>query len=121
MPFDTDRHHRAALPGESTAPATPPGQPRQVAEHTHRYGVRQRIGQVLVDQDSATPEQIRVALVEQEALRSQRLGEMLMVRQIITPQELDTAIEQQSRMPMVRIGEAPVSYTHLTLPTSDLV
>ncbi len=65
-----------------------------------------RIGQALVDQDSATPEQIRQALAEQEVLRSRRLGEMLVVRQIITPQELDTAIEQQSRMPMVRIGEA---------------
>jgi hypothetical protein len=45
-----------------------------------------RIGQALVDQDSATPEQIRQALAEQEALRSRKLGEMLVVRQIITPE-----------------------------------
>ncbi len=76
--------------------------------------VGQRIGQVLVDQDSATPEQIRVALVEQEALRSQRLGEMLMVRQIITPEELHTAIEHQSRMPLVRIGEALAALGFIT-------
>ncbi len=73
-----------------------------------------RIGQALVDQDSATPEQIRQALAEQDVLRSRRLGEMLVVRQIITPQELDTAIEQQSRMPMVRIGEALTTLGFIT-------
>ncbi len=68
------------------------------------FGVR--IGQALVDQDSASPEQIRLALVEQEGLRSRKLGDMLVVRQIITAEELAAAIEQQARMPMVRIGEA---------------
>ena len=77
--------------------------PRPAYTHAE-VGVR--IGQALVDQDSATPEQIRLALVEQEALRNRKLGEMLVVRQIITPEELNTAIEEQSRMPMVRIGEA---------------
>jgi hypothetical protein len=47
-----------------------------------------RIGQALVDQDSASPEQIRQALAEQEVLRNRKLGDMLVVRQIITPQEL---------------------------------
>jgi type II secretory ATPase GspE/PulE/Tfp pilus assembly ATPase PilB-like protein len=76
--------------------------------------VGMRIGQALVDQDSATPEHIRQALAEQGAMRSRKLGEMLVVRQIITPQELDTAIEQQSRMPMVRIGEALTTLGFIT-------
>jgi hypothetical protein len=85
--------------------------PRPAFTHAE-VGVR--IGQALVDQDSATPEQIRQALAEQEALRSRKLGDMLVVRQIITPQELDTAIEQQSRMPMVRIGEALTTLGFIT-------
>jgi type II secretory ATPase GspE/PulE/Tfp pilus assembly ATPase PilB-like protein len=65
-----------------------------------------RLGEALIASDSATPEQIREALAEQEALRAQRLGDILVVRQIITADELSAAIEQQANMPMVRIGEA---------------
>jgi type II secretory ATPase GspE/PulE/Tfp pilus assembly ATPase PilB-like protein len=65
-----------------------------------------KIGEALVAQDSAHPDQIRAALAEQEALRSRRLGDILVVRQLITPEELAAAVEQQARMPMVRIGEA---------------
>ena len=83
------------------------------AAYTHaEVGVR--IGQALVDQNSATPEQIRQAVAEQEGLRSRKLGDMLVVRQIISPQELATAIEQQSRMPMVRIGEALTALGFIT-------
>ena len=65
-----------------------------------------RIGEALVQQHSATPEEIRVALAEQEALRSRKIGEVLVVRKIITREALAKAIEHQSRMPMVRIGQA---------------
>jgi type II secretory ATPase GspE/PulE/Tfp pilus assembly ATPase PilB-like protein len=65
-----------------------------------------RLGEALVEQKSASPEQIRLALAEQEELRNRKLGDILIVRQIISPEELNEAIEQQSRMPMVRIGEA---------------
>lgn len=64
------------------------------------------IGEALVQQHSATPEQIRQALAEQEGLRERRLGDILVVRQIITAEELAAAIERQARMPMVRIGQA---------------
>ena len=65
-----------------------------------------RLGDALVAQNSASPEQIRMALVEQAEMRGRKLGDMLVVRQIISPQELAEAIEQQAKMPMVRIGEA---------------
>ncbi len=73
-----------------------------------------RLGEALVAQRSASPEQIREALAEQQALRQQKLGDMLVVRQIITPEELVDAIEQQSRMPMVRIGEALTALGYIT-------
>jgi type II secretory ATPase GspE/PulE/Tfp pilus assembly ATPase PilB-like protein len=65
-----------------------------------------RLGEALVEQKSASPEQIRLALAEQQELRHRKIGDILVVRQIITPDELVQAIEQQSKMPMVRIGEA---------------
>jgi len=68
--------------------------------------IGQRTGEVLVAQNAATPEQVREALAEQQALRSRKLGDILVVGQIITPEELTAAIERQARMPMVRIGEA---------------
>lgn len=65
-----------------------------------------RLGEALIAQHSASPEQIRDALAEQDALRSRKLGDILIVRQIITAEELAAAVEQQARMPMIRIGEA---------------
>jgi len=68
--------------------------------------VGMRLGDALVEQNSASPEQIRLALAEQQELRSRKIGDILVVRQIISPEELAQAIEHQARMPMVRIGEA---------------
>ncbi len=73
-----------------------------------------RIGEALVAQRSATPQQIEQALAEQEALRTRRLGDLLLVRQIITPEELAGAIDHQARMPMVRIGEALAALGFIT-------
>jgi type II secretory ATPase GspE/PulE/Tfp pilus assembly ATPase PilB-like protein len=71
--------------------------------------IGKRIGEVLVEQHSATPAQIQAALIEQQDLRERKLGDLLLVREIISPDELSAAIEQQSKMPMVRIGEALVA------------
>ena len=65
-----------------------------------------RIGEALVAHSAATPEQVREALAEQQALRSRKLGDILVMQQIISADELAAAIERQARMPMVRIGEA---------------
>jgi type II secretory ATPase GspE/PulE/Tfp pilus assembly ATPase PilB-like protein len=65
-----------------------------------------RLGETLVAEALATPEQVSNALAEQQALRQRKLGDLLLVKQIISAAELTAAIEQQARMPMVRIGEA---------------
>jgi len=64
------------------------------------------LGDTLVENNLATPEEVQEALDEQQQLRTQRLGDMLVVRHIITHDELSVAIEEQAKMPMVRIGEA---------------
>ena len=76
--------------------------------------VGQRIGDTLIEEHLATPEQVQDALAEQQQLRSQKLGDMLVVRHIITPDELATAIDEQAKMPMVRIGEALTALGFIT-------
>jgi type II secretory ATPase GspE/PulE/Tfp pilus assembly ATPase PilB-like protein len=68
-----------------------------------------RIGEVLVEQQVATPEQIDAAVATQAELRSRKLGELLLASRIVAPEQLLAAIDQQARMPVVRIGEALVA------------
>ncbi|MFT3816992.1 MAG: ATPase, T2SS/T4P/T4SS family [Rubrivivax sp.] len=77
--------------------------PRGVYRHVD---IGPRLGEALIEQRAATPEQVSAALGEQERLRSRKLGEILVVKQLISRQELEAAIEEQARMPMVRIGQA---------------
>jgi type II secretory ATPase GspE/PulE/Tfp pilus assembly ATPase PilB-like protein len=71
--------------------------------------IGERIGELLVAQNAATPAQIKAALAEQQKLRSQKLGEILLTKQIVSAEELELAIIEQARMPMVRIGEALIA------------
>ena len=71
--------------------------------------IGERLGEVLVAQQAATPAQIEQALAEQQQLRSRKLGEILLTKQVVTVEELEQAIVEQARMPMVRIGEALIA------------
>jgi type II secretory ATPase GspE/PulE/Tfp pilus assembly ATPase PilB-like protein len=68
-----------------------------------------RIGEVLVEQQVATPEQVAAAVAAQSNLRTRKLGALLLANRIVAPEELLAAIDQQARMPVVRIGEALVA------------
>ncbi|HJW11848.1 MAG TPA: pilus assembly protein PilB, partial [Albitalea sp.] len=65
-----------------------------------------RIGEVLVAERAATPEQVEEAAQVQQQLRSQKLGDILLARQVVTPEQLIAALDQQATMPLVRIGDA---------------
>ena len=71
--------------------------------------IGERIGEVLVAQNAATPAQVELAVAEQQQLRSQKLGDILLTKQVVTAAELERAIVEQARMPMVRIGEALIA------------
>jgi type II secretory ATPase GspE/PulE/Tfp pilus assembly ATPase PilB-like protein len=73
------------------------------------FEIGARIGEVLVEAQAATPQQIEQALADQQALRNRKLGEILLTRQVVTAAELEQAIAEQARMPMVRIGEALIA------------
>jgi type II secretory ATPase GspE/PulE/Tfp pilus assembly ATPase PilB-like protein len=68
--------------------------------------VGSRIGELLVEQQAATPEQIEQAAQEQQRLRSRKLGDILLTQKIVTPAQLIEALDQQAKMPMVRIGQS---------------
>ena len=73
------------------------------------FEIGSRIGELLVEQHSATLQQIDDAVDAQRGLRDQKIGDILVMRQIVSPQQLFEAIERQAKMPMVRIGEALMS------------
>ncbi|MES3015743.1 MAG: pilus assembly protein PilB, partial [Pseudomonadota bacterium] len=74
-----------------------------------QFEIGSSIGELLVEQHSATPAQIEAATGVQQQLRERKLGDVLVTRQVVTPVQLLEAIERQAKMPMVRIGEALVS------------
>ncbi len=78
------------------------------AAFTH-FTTGARIGELLVEQQAATPLQIEQGLSTQQELRSRRLGDILVSRQLVSAEQLLEAVEQQARMPLVRIGEALLS------------
>ncbi|GAB4563736.1 MAG: ATPase, T2SS/T4P/T4SS family [Rhizobacter sp.] len=73
------------------------------------YEIGPRIGELLIEQNAATPQQVEQAAGVQKQMRDQKLGDILLERQVVTPEQLLAAIEKQARMPMVRIGEALTS------------
>ena len=78
------------------------------------FSIGPRIGQVLVEQQHATWEQVSDALELQDEMRSQKVGDILVVKRIVLPEQLLEAIEAQHRMPLVRIGEALMSLGMVT-------
>jgi len=84
-----------------------------------RFEFGARIGELLVEQEAATRDQVEQAAQTQARLRSQKVGEVLLVRQVLTVEQLDAAIDEQSRMPMVRIGEALIALGYITQAQLD--
>ena len=80
------------------------------------FEIGPRIGELLVEQHAATPEQIEAAVAAQAALRKRKLGDLLLAQRIVAPEQLLAAIEQQARMPVVRIGEALLALKLISKP-----
>lgn len=79
-----------------------------------RFEIGAPIGQVLIEQQATTAEQVEAAVKDQQKLRKRKLGELLLTRQIVTADQLLAALDKQARMPMVRLGDALVALGHLT-------
>lgn len=79
-----------------------------------QFQIGERLGQMLIEQQATTPEQIEQVLLQQQAQRRKKLGEQLVEREIVTPEQLLAALDKQARMPSVRLGEALLSLGYLT-------
>jgi type II secretory ATPase GspE/PulE/Tfp pilus assembly ATPase PilB-like protein len=73
------------------------------------FEIGKKIGEVLVDEQHATWDQVTDAMELQDEMRHKKIGDILVTKQIVSPDQLLEAIERQHKMPMVRIGEALLS------------
>ena len=85
--------------------------PKEAIDHAD---LGERIGDVLLREHAATPDDIESAAKEQNDIRSRRVGDILLAKQIVTAEQLLQAIDQQAKMPMVRIGEALLALELIT-------
>jgi type II secretory ATPase GspE/PulE/Tfp pilus assembly ATPase PilB-like protein len=72
------------------------------------------IGEILVDENLASSEQVDAALHKQRAMRSRRFGEYLTENQIVSPEQLAAALKQQRAQPVQKLGETLVELGYLT-------
>ena len=84
-----------------------------------RFEIGRALGELLIDEQHATFDQVSEAMGLQEELRSKKIGDILVTKQIVSPEQLLEAIERQHKMPMVRIGEALLSLGMVTQAQLD--
>ena len=84
------------------------------ADATDSANIGRPIGEMLVEQNLATPEEVDAALSRQAALRSRRFGEYLTENQIVSPEQLAAALKQQRSQPIQKLGETLVELGYLT-------
>ena len=73
------------------------------------FEIGKKIGEVLIEDEHATWDQVTDAMDLQDEMRHKKIGDILVTKQIVLPDQLLEAIERQHKMPMVRIGEALLS------------
>ena len=73
---------------------------------TQEFRIGELIGDILIEQKIASPEQVAAAFKEQRKLRAQRLGELLTEKQVVTPEALSAAIRHTAARPILRLGQA---------------
>lgn len=77
--------------------------PRQVIKN-HQIGPQ--IGEILIEENLVSANDIESALEHQNELRKKRIGDYLNESQILTSEQLHKAIEHQEKLPVLKLGEA---------------
>jgi type II secretory ATPase GspE/PulE/Tfp pilus assembly ATPase PilB-like protein len=70
------------------------------------YQIGPQIGEILIEENLASSEDIESALEHQKNLRSKRIGDYLNENQILSAEELHKAIVHQESRPVLKLGEA---------------
>jgi type II secretory ATPase GspE/PulE/Tfp pilus assembly ATPase PilB-like protein len=84
------------------------------ADATDSASIGKPIGEMLVEENLASPEAVDAALSRQKSLRSRRFGEYLTDNQIVSPEQLAAALKQQRSQPIQKLGETLVELGYLT-------
>ena len=72
------------------------------------------LGELLVEQEAASPGSITQALEKQKLMRSRKLGEYLTANQIVSQEQLAAALKAQRAQPVQKLGETLVELGFLT-------
>ena len=72
------------------------------------------LGEMLVDENLASADDVGAALEKQKSLRTRKLGEYLTANQIVSPEQLAAALKHQSAQPVQKLGETLVELGYLT-------
>jgi len=70
------------------------------------YQIGLQIGEILLEENLVTSDDIETALKHQKNLRSKRIGDYLNENQILSADQLHQAITQQEQRPVLRLGDA---------------
>ncbi len=81
--------------------------------------VGERLGDILLESNQVSRQDIETALMEQHQSRGKRLGEWLESNQFITREELAAALKRQESMPVMRLGEALLQMKYITQQQLD--
>jgi type II secretory ATPase GspE/PulE/Tfp pilus assembly ATPase PilB-like protein len=77
--------------------------PRQSIKN---YQIGLQIGEILLEENLVSADEIESALEHQKSLRAKRIGDYLNENQILTSDELHQAISHQEQQPVLKLGEA---------------
>ena len=83
------------------------------------YQIGQHLGQLLVEENLVTQDEVDLGLKKQEALRAQKLGDYLQKQQIVTQAQVEKALQQQKELPHIRLGEALLQESLITMAQLD--
>jgi type II secretory ATPase GspE/PulE/Tfp pilus assembly ATPase PilB-like protein len=70
------------------------------------YQIGSKVGELLIEENKASQNDVDAAVAHQNKLRSQRIGDYLSEHKIITTEQLEEAIEFQKKQPILKLGEA---------------
>jgi type II secretory ATPase GspE/PulE/Tfp pilus assembly ATPase PilB-like protein len=78
------------------------------------YQIGMQIGDILIEENFVTSDDIETALDHQKELRSKRIGDYLNENQIVSVEGLHKAIKHQEDRPVLKLGEALLELDLLT-------
>lgn len=70
------------------------------------YQLGERIGKMLLDDHSVSPQALEAGLQRQGQLRSPKIGDYLQKHLIVSRQQIEAALKRQKEMPLLRLGDA---------------